>query len=80
MTNDPNKNDLNKYDQNKKENQSNTTAGQTGQQSGQPHEKQQSGQQHNTMNDSSQKRPTQGGSNVEQDQQREDRTGQRKAS
>jgi hypothetical protein len=62
MTNDPNK-----YDPNKKDNQS-------GQQ-----DEQQSGQQQN-VNNSSQKRPTQGGTDVEQDQQKDDRTGQRKAS
>ena len=72
MTNDPNK-----FDQNKKENQSNDAGGQSGQQQD---KKRQSGQRHDNLNDSSQKRPTEGGTDVERDQQKADRTGQRKAS
>ena len=63
-------------DPNKRQNDRN----QTGEQGGQRQQGQQSGQQQQNTDESSRKRPSQGGTDVEQDQEKQDQGGQRRAS
>ena len=63
------------YDANKKQNAPSQSGGRSVQQ-----DVQQSGQQHGTADDKSRKRPSRGGTEGEQDREKQDQGGQRRAS